>query len=179
MSDTEPDAADAAPAAPPVQPTYIYSNDMSGITPPSFDWQNNNMPHQFRTFRRYCELFLSTPTYANKRGTEIVNYILLWLGPQGVEIFDNFSNLTAAERNTPTAVWEAFSQYFEPKSNFRLERFRLRDLTQRPEEPVDSYLNRLKVQAQRCNFATADVDDNLIDQIIKGTVKAFVAVDEP
>ena len=174
MSDTEPDAADAAPAAPPVQPTYIYSNDMSGITPPSFDWQNNNMPHQFRTFRRYCELFLSTPTYANKRGTEIVNYILLWLGPQGVEIFDNFSNLTAAERNTPTAVWEAFSQYFEPKSNFRLERFRLRDLTQRPEEPVDSYLNRLKVQAQRCNFATADVDDNLIDQIIKGTAHMAV-----
>ncbi|XP_068240314.1 uncharacterized protein [Palaemon carinicauda] len=155
-------------------PTYVFTNDLMGIKPPSFDWQCSNLPHSFKTFRRYCELILATPNYTCKQGPEIVNYILLWMGPQAVEIFDNWTRLTDEQRSSPTDVWEAFVNYFEPKSNFRLSRFQLRELIQRQEEPIDSYINRLKVQAQRCNFEGNNLEDNLIDQVIIGT--AHVAV---
>jgi len=163
--------ADGGPVAPvaAATPTYVLNNDLIGIKSPSFDWQGTNLPHQFRSFKRYSELFLSTPSYVNKSDEEKVNYIVLWLGPQGVEVFDNFSSITADDRKRPSAVWEAFSQYFEPKSNFRLARFQLRELTQRSDEPIDTYLTRLKVQAQRCNFDGAALEDNLVDQLIKGT----------
>ncbi|XP_068240343.1 uncharacterized protein [Palaemon carinicauda] len=145
-----------------------------GIKPPSFDWQGSNLPHSFKTFRRYCELILATPTYTCKQGPEIVNYIVLWMGPQAVEIFDNWTHFMDEQRSSPTDVWEAFVNYFEPKSNFRLARFQLRELIQRQEEPINSYINRLKVQDQRCNFEGNNLEDNLLDQVIKGT--AHVAV---
>ena len=112
---------------------------------------------------------LSTPTYASKSDKEVVNYILLWMGPQAVEVFDNWSHLSDQQKESPSEVWNAFKNYFEPKSNFRLARFQLRDLVQQANEPIGNYVVRLKVQAQKCNFATPISEDNLIDQIIKGT----------
>jgi hypothetical protein len=91
------------------------------------------------------------------------------MGPQGVEIFDNMSNLSEENKTNPDSVWEAFRTYFEPKSNYRLARFQLRDMRQLPNEPIDSFMTRLRSQAQKCKFSsTAETEDNLIDQIIKG-----------
>ena len=155
--------------------TIVYSNDLQGVNPPKFNWDASELVQQFKNFRRYCELILTTPTYSNKSPKEIVNYILLWMGPKAVEIFDNWTHLSVTQKETPEDVWNAFQQYFEPKSNFRLARFQLRDLKQQENEPVDSFITRLKVQAQKCNFDTASLqEDNLIDQLIKGI--AHVAV---
>ena len=155
--------------------TVVYTNDLQGIKIPSFEWDSPELVQQFRSFRRYCELLLSTPTYSSKTPEEVVNYILLWMGPQAVEIYDNWSHLTDDQKKTPSIVWDAFSQYFEPKSNFRLARFQLRDLKQENKESVDSVVNRLKVQAKKCNFESSSLlEDNLIDQLIKGI--AHVAV---
>ena len=65
------------------------------------------------------------------------------MGRKAVEIFDNWTQLTEDQRNNPAEVWAAFQAYFEPKSNFRLARFQLRDLQQEAGEPVDSFLTRL------------------------------------
>ena len=44
-------------------------------------------------------------------------------------------------------------------------------MKQQTSEPVDTYLTRLKVQAQKCNFSTpSGLEDSLIDQLIKGVV---------
>ena len=60
---------------------------------------------------------LSTPTYASKSDKEVANYILLWMGPQAVEVFDNWSHLSGQQKESPSEVWNAFKNYFEPKSN--------------------------------------------------------------
>ena len=112
---------------------------MLGIHSPTFDWQGTNLPHAFKGFKRYCEIILSTLTYARKKGPEV--------GPQAVEIFDNWMHLSDAQRACPADVWEAFTNFFEPKSNFRLAQFQLRELVQRSDEAIDSYVNCLKVQA--------------------------------
>ena len=154
--------------------TNIY-NDLIGIKPPNFNWEAVDLPKEFRSFRRYCELMLSTPTYATKSDKSIVNYILLWMGPQAVEIFDNLPNLTQSQKENPQQVWNAFVSYFEPKSNFRLARFQLREMKQAPSEAIDSFMTRLKVQAQKCHFAdTTALEDNLIDQMIKGVTHSKV-----
>ncbi|KAG1704766.1 hypothetical protein GQR58_003952 [Nymphon striatum] len=154
---------------------YVLANDLMGVKPPSFNWDASDMAHQFKSFRRYCELILSTPAYSNKPEATIVNYILLWMGPQAVEIFDNWTHLSALQMAQPFAVWEAFSAYFEPKSNFRLARFQLRDMKQNQGEPIDSFVTRLKVQARKCNFTDqVALEDNLIDQIIKGIAHTHV-----
>ena len=97
------------------------------------------------------------------------------MGPQAVEIFDNWSHLSDEQRDTPAEVWGAFRTYFKPKSNFRLARFQLREINHLSNEPIDSYVTRLKVQASKCNFASPEaIEDKLIDQIIKGTSHRLV-----
>ena len=149
----------------------ITGNELSGIKPPSFDWEAPDLTKQFKTFRRYCELVLQTPTYAAKAPKEVVNFILLWMGPQAVEIFDNLKFDPVTDKEQPEKVWNAFLAYFEPKSNYRLARFQLRDYVQGQNEPIDTFVTRLKIQAQKCNFVdVAQTEDQLIDQIIKGTI---------
>ena len=77
------------------QQTVVF-NDLAGVKTPEFDWHSNDLPGAFKKFKRYCQLILSTPTYVSRSPKERVNYILLWLGPQGVEIFDIWTHLTPA-----------------------------------------------------------------------------------
>ena len=121
-------------------PTYEVSNDLVGIKPPTFDWHGTNLPHAFKSFKRYCKIILTTPTYAEKKGPAIVNYILLWMGPQAVEIYHNWTHLSDAQHTSPADIWEAFADYFEPKSNFRLAHFQLHELVQHLDELIDSYI---------------------------------------
>ena len=149
-------------------PMYYVANDLAGVKPPSFDWDSSNLAQTFKAFKRYCEIVLATPMYGNRTNKEVVNCILLWMGPKGVEIFDNWK-ITEEEKGNPTTVWASFSNYFEPKSNYRLVRFQLRDIHQNTNEKIDSFLTRLNGVASKCNFGSANLlDDNLVDQLIKG-----------
>lgn len=154
---------------------FMAGNDMLGVKPPTFDWEATDLTKQFKSFRRYCGLLLSTPTYATKSPAEVVNYILLWMGPQALDIYDNMKFDPETDKDDPEKVWQSFLSYFEPKSNYRLARFQLRDIVQANNESVDSFVMRLKVQAQKCNFSdAAQHDDHIVDQIIKGTAHESV-----
>ncbi|CAM1325938.1 Uncharacterised protein r2_g3487 [Pycnogonum litorale] len=148
--------------------TYIY-NDLVGIKTPSFDWDGDDYPRQFRSFKRYAELILSTDAYSGKKGEEVVRHILLWMGPEAVDIFDHLPNLYDDKKTEPAEVWKAFQTYFEPKTNFRLARFQLFDMSQSTNESIDKFVTRIKVQAQKCNYQSIErMEDHIIDQIIKG-----------
>lgn len=150
---------------------YVQGGDLSGIKPPAFNWDK---PEDFKKFKRYCELVLSTPAYSVKKPEEKVNYILLWMGPESLDVFDNLT-LSDEDKKKPEKVWESFESYFEPKTNFRLARFNIQDMKQMQNEPIDTFVNRLKVQAKKCNYSNADQrDDAILDQIIKGTAHPAV-----
>ena len=148
-------------------PQYITSNDLIGVKIPTFSWDEPDLPQALKKFRRYCKILLSTPTYSRKTGKEQVSYILLWLGPQGVEIYDSW-NLSEADQQDTKKVWDAFSAYFEPKSNFRLSRYQVRNIKQEEKEAVDNFVRRLKTHSQKCKFPPEYVDNHLIDQFIVG-----------
>ncbi len=144
MEDQTPPTENAPPAVEPAEnaaaaiPGNFY-NDLAGVKPPTFSWHDDDLGNTFKKFRRYCELMLRTPTYVNRSDAEKVNYILLWLGPKGVEIYDSWTHLSELQLKNPTHVWQTFQDYFEPKTNFRLARYQLRDIRQKPREPVDSW----------------------------------------
>ena len=144
---------------------------MAEFKAPTFNWENttSTLPQQLKSFKRYCELLLSTTAHAKKTKKEKVSHILLWMGPQGVEIFDNFTSLSDDDKDDPEKVWDAFEKYFEPKSNYRLCRFQLRDMKQQANEPIDSFVTRLRAVASKCQYGVqAVIDDHIVDQIIKG-----------
>ena len=142
--------------------------------PPTIDWDSPDVNQSFKRFKRYAELILKTPAFATKSDADKANFILIWLGPSGVEIFDNLT-MTDADRAKPAAILDAIASYLEPKTNFRLARLQLRDMTQATSEPVDAYLTRLKAQASKCEFLNEALKNSeLIDQLIKGTAHRSV-----
>ena len=42
----------------------VVFNDLAGVKAPEFDWHSDDLPGTFKKFKRYCQLMLSTPTYA-------------------------------------------------------------------------------------------------------------------
>ena len=58
-------------------PMYYVVNDLAGVKPLSFYWDSSNLAQTFKAFKRYCEIVLATPTYANCTNKEVFNYILL------------------------------------------------------------------------------------------------------
>ena len=177
MTTTPPPPSDAPPAqasAPSAQSSSLVYNDLAGIKPPTFSWEDEDLGNSFKKFRRYCDLMLSTPTYANRSNAEKVNYILLWLGPQGVEIYDSWTHLSSQQLQDPTHLWQAFQDYFEPKTNFRLARYQLRDIRQKSGEPIDSFVTRLKTHSKKCRYPESVKDDMIIEQVIVGVAHSQV-----
>ncbi|XP_053681666.1 uncharacterized protein K02A2.6-like [Sabethes cyaneus] len=62
----------------------------------------------------------------------------------------------------------SLDNYYAPKTNKRYERHLLRSIKQDENEPFDDFINRLREQANRCEFT--DVNDAAIDQIIEGCI---------
>ena len=50
--------------------------DLAGITPPSFNWDDTNLPEQWQKFKRHVELVFSGPL-KSKTEEEKVSYLLL------------------------------------------------------------------------------------------------------
>jgi uncharacterized protein YyaL (SSP411 family) len=143
--------------------------DLSGVTTPHMDWHTNDLPTAFNNFCQYVELVFKGP-FAKKEATEKVTYLLLWLGQEGITIYNSWSTeLTEEEKKDHTKIMEKFKAYFAPKTNFRIERFQLQQYTQREKESCDDFLTRCKTQACKCKFNPDELDERLIEQLIKGT----------
>ena len=138
--------------------------DMTGITPPCMNWSSNDPPTAFRSFQHYCELIFEGPL-TKKSEQEKITYALLWLGQEGIRIFKAWN----VEVNTVKELFEAFAKHFQPKTNFRLERFRLQKFQQEPGETVDDFMSKCRTQVQKCKFSEQEMNDRLIEQLIVGT----------
>lgn len=138
--------------------------EMSGIAPPCMEWSSRDPPTAFSSFRHYCELIFSGP-FNKKSDQEKVTYILLWLGQEGIRIYKSW----AREIKEPKDVFDAFAKHFEPKSNFRLSRFQLQKFRQEPNESIDEFIAKCKIQALKCRFTEEVLNERLIEQTILGT----------
>ena len=118
-----------------------------------------------------------------KASNNIVSYIanLRWAfeheGGQGKSnlhvyftlVYFNSFDLNGEGKAKPDMIFLKFPTYLEPKSNFRIARYQLQGFRQADDEIVDSFLARCKIQAQKCRFSEAKLEERLIEQLILGT----------
>lgn len=102
--------------------------------------------------------------------------LLLVLG--GIELQDQYEKIVHYEVMTTDAETDeqrvdkyasiilSLDRYYVPRTNKRYERHLLRSIKQEETESFDNFVNRIREQANRCEFA--DVSDATIDQIIEG-----------
>lgn len=142
-------------------------SELSGITPPSLDWSSADLPTAFQNFKQYTELIFSGPL-AKKSGKEKATYLLLWLGQEGINIFQTW-NLPQEKKDDHKEIFKKFETHFQPKVNYRLNRFQLQKLKQLPTENVDDFMTKCRIQADKCKFSPEELNNRLIEQLITGT----------
>ena len=88
------------------------------------------------------------------------------MGKECLQIFLNLK-LSDEERNDINECVKALESYFKPKRNVVYERYQFNLCTQNPEEPVDSYINRLRKAASTCQFGTL-TEELIRDRLVIG-----------
>lgn len=139
--------------------------ELTGLTSPRMDWNATDLQQALKKFKATVELYFSGPL-KSKSEEEKVSYLLIWTGEEGIELVSTWS-LTSDEKKKLSTYWKKFEEYVAPKSNFRLARFKLRTLKQKDDEPVDSFIKKVRLLASECRYD--NVDEHIIDALIFGS----------
>ena len=154
---------------PPVNPVNLAnfqivneynSFNLANITPPIAPrWkQPDNLLDEFRKFKRSCLHIFDSPMCHISSGKVKTSMLLIWAGPDGEDIYDNF-NLQLHQANDVNYILQCFEEFCEPICNFRVAQFKF--------TKVDTFYNRILKLAHQCNFS--DMNERLIDVIIFST----------
>ncbi|XP_070543767.1 uncharacterized protein [Ptychodera flava] len=74
--------------------------------------------------------------------------------------------LRGADKDDLSKHWEKFEAYLKPHSNFRVARFKLRNLKQEANEPVDTFMKRIRLVCADCKYK--EPDEHMLDTLIYG-----------
>ena len=132
---------------------------------PRMDWISDNLAEAFRPFEQRLQLFFKVKKV---READQVSLILLQVGEEGLRRFNSWT-LTEEEEADPAIILQKSKEQLEPAENFRVSRLRLMGYSQRKDESLDDFVNRAKLQAQKCDFSTDEINERLLELIIAGT----------
>ena len=93
------------------------------------------------------------------------NMFLIWCGPDGEDINDNFE-LTDNEMYDTDYVMEQFELYCEPIFNFCAARYKFHQVSQRENEITNAFYRHTQKLCVQCQFS--DNEEHLVDAIIYG-----------
>ncbi|KAK3719566.1 hypothetical protein QZH41_006864 [Actinostola sp. cb2023] len=141
----------------------------SGFTPPSMNWEATDITDEFARFKQYCNLVFDGP-YSKKSAIEKSSYILLWIGRQGVDIYNSFVWDNEDDKTKLEPIWSKFEKHLAPRTNYRLARYQLQQLKQTSDENIDDFMTRCRNQANKCKFRDQrETNERLVEQLIIGT----------
>ena len=97
-----------------------------------------------------------------------VSHILLLTGQEGLKRFNSWG-LNDEDAKNPAIIWQKFEEQLDPPENFRIARLVLQKFKQGEGESLDEFVNKCKLQAQKCDFKDAnETEDRILDQLIYG-----------
>ena len=138
--------------------------ELSGLPVPNIDWHASDLANEFRKFKALCQLIFEGPLEARDESIK-VKYLLIWSGADGIELVSTWT-LTEDEKKSLATYWTKFEEFITPKSNFRLARHKLRQCVQSADEPIDSFIKRVRVLIGQCKYTNSN--EQMIDTIIEG-----------
>ena len=128
--------------------------------------QPDNLLDEFRKFKWSCLHIFDGPLCHISSGKVKTSMLLIWTGPDGEDIYDNF-NLQPHKANYVNYVLQHFEEFCELICNFRVARLKFTKVSQHQGENVDTFYNRILKLVRQCDFS--DMNEWLIDAIIFGT----------
>ena len=118
------------------------SFNLTNVTPPvPPKWKSNDtLFDDFCKFRRSCQCIFDGPMCHTTSGKVKTSMLLIWAGPDGEDICENF-NLTPHLRHNVDHVFKWFEEFCKPICNFRMARFKFSKVHQYQGELIDVFYN--------------------------------------
>lgn len=118
---------------------------------------------EWQKWKRSFQLLMEVKAIVDK--SKMVKHLLLYGGSELQDIFENIPKLTGVTDDFEEAT-KRLDSHFDQKTNHSYERYVFKNLHQTVDEPVNKYIIRLRIQANRCGFLTAQMDDCIKDQLL-------------
>ena len=144
----------------------VVTTSLSGLPTPTMDWHASDAPRALSKFKELCNLLFNGPL-GDLSEERKVNYLLLWVGEEGRELANTWS-LIEEDRKSLKPYWDEYEKFVKPKSNFRIARFKLRDMKQSDTESIDEFVKRIRIMIKDCNYPAGETNEHIIDTVIFG-----------
>ena len=132
---------------------------------PVLDWGSPNIAESFKLFKQRLELYF---TVKSIKEDEKVPIILLATGEEGLRRYNSWE-MSEDDRKKPQKIFSAFLEQLEPATNHRVCRLELSKFQQKPSETTDTFINRCRLLAKKCEFTEDEVNERLVELLIAST----------
>lgn len=124
---------------------------------------DGNLAENWAKFKQRFMLYLEASEKINKPDKLKVALLLGTMGEECIEIYNSFK-LSEEDANKFSIVLNYFDQYFQPKQNTVIARYKFFNCKQKEGESVDSFVTNLKNLSKDCAFETQE--DSLIRDLL-------------
>jgi hypothetical protein len=135
--------------------------------PKSLNISATNLAEEWKNWSQRFDIFI-TATEASKKPEPVqLAMFLSSIGDDALKVYNTFEYTDDEDKDKLATIRQKFSNYFSPRKNVVFERYQFWRLSQSQGEPIDSFVTKLRLQAQSCEFATQE--ESLIrDRIVWG-----------
>ena len=138
-------------------------NSSAGSTP-KLDWSSGDLPSAWKAFKQHCEFTFGGPL--KQKSEEIkCNYLMLWVGDKGREIYSTWE-LGTEEAKKLNTYYTKYEAYVKPKSNRVFARYKFHQKVQQEGESFEQFLTDLKLLVKDCGYG--DPDEMVRDRVVIG-----------
>ncbi|XP_053380789.1 uncharacterized protein K02A2.6-like [Mercenaria mercenaria] len=95
------------------------------------------------------------------------NYLMLWVGEKGRQIFSTW-NIDAEAKKLLQTYYDGFANYCAPKSNHIYSRYKFKSRIQQEGEVFEQFVTELKIFIKDCGYPDTIIDEMIRDHIVFG-----------
>ena len=130
------------------------------------DWDAIDLASAFKRFKEHANFMFGGPLEKKPEAAKC-NYLMLWTGDKGREIFSTW-NVTEADKKKLDTYFTGFEEYCKPKTNNIYNRYRFKSRRQQDGESFEQFVTELKLLIRDCSYPLDIVDDLIRDHIVFG-----------
>ena len=131
-----------------------HKGQLPTFTPPKFNWNQDNLYEQFKSFKRVVEFAFQGQYEKCSNGIKCGS-ILNWLGVEAYSIYENLS-ISEDDKKDPSKLLDVFECYFKPERNIFQSWYALGSIYSGAFKTQFELHHKLNSVANDCNFTNKD-----------------------